>query len=336
MATRIEKRGTCPACMDDFQCATHENGKIVLGKHGWKEVGGRQVGVYGQATHVDKCFGVDWAPFEHSPDGTWAFLREVVYPGCLMLAARIDRLSKRPPLNYTVKVEVDGKLVEKIIKLTPESAEGAKLVRLWRKSERVEVSVYDLELESRAESAQARFNYNCRIGATLYAAAIDWVARELREGSGPAPTIHRALEKPSRRTRVWCGSVSRDLHETTVDAAVTCVRCKKQIEKGKKDALAREAFLRDVSSLREILAQPHTIAEIKKATGWTTKRVNAVLNHSYQVDNPAGYGPGTMTRWVSAFDTVYRPGKPNAYKVAPPLADTRGNNKSPFGPGGGA
>jgi len=91
-------RGTCPACF-----RAHDVDDSVLHKHGWSEVGRRTVGSHGNAWHVGACFGVGRKPFEVSPEGTWAFLTEVIFPAALAGGAIVNRLRARPTL--TIKYE---------------------------------------------------------------------------------------------------------------------------------------------------------------------------------------------------------------------------------------
>jgi len=66
--------GTCPACFRVLALADAEH----LARHGWREYGGRTVGVYGRAHHGGRCFGVDLPAFELTPEGAERFLRFLV------------------------------------------------------------------------------------------------------------------------------------------------------------------------------------------------------------------------------------------------------------------
>lgn len=91
-------KGTCPACFGHFVVV-----KGLIRKHGWSEMGGRQVGVYGHAYHTGECFGVGYEPFEKSTKGTIAFIE---YLGKLLVTveARLAYFNARPDMFYTGKI----------------------------------------------------------------------------------------------------------------------------------------------------------------------------------------------------------------------------------------
>ena len=63
--------GTCSWCFNDF--AATDRGISV--RHGWSEQGGtRRVGEQGNVFHSGSCGGMDFPPFELSPQGTYALL----------------------------------------------------------------------------------------------------------------------------------------------------------------------------------------------------------------------------------------------------------------------
>lgn len=94
MTTKTAQKGTCPAC---FRSMTVEHDQMH--KHGWREQGGRQVGSYHNAWHVGACFGVGYAPFELSPEGTKEYLKQRLRPYLASMQAELERLGTRPPLR---------------------------------------------------------------------------------------------------------------------------------------------------------------------------------------------------------------------------------------------
>jgi hypothetical protein len=100
--TKKTVKGTCGACFRKM--ALDANGRVL--RHGWREVGGRRVGSYGNVYHSGPCFGVARLPFEVSPDCTIAFVAEVLLPMALATGTRIDALAANPPIKYTGCVTV--------------------------------------------------------------------------------------------------------------------------------------------------------------------------------------------------------------------------------------
>ena len=95
--TKITTKGTCGACFRKM--ALDANGRVL--RHGWREVGGRRVGDYGNVYHTGNCFGCGRLPFEVSPDCTRDFVAEVLLPMALDTGSRIDALALNPAIKYT-------------------------------------------------------------------------------------------------------------------------------------------------------------------------------------------------------------------------------------------
>ena len=95
--TKTTVKGTCGACFKKF--ALDANGRVL--RHGWREVGGRRVGSYGNVYHTGNCFGCGRLPFEVSPDCTRDFVAEVLLPMALDTGSRIDALALNPAIKYT-------------------------------------------------------------------------------------------------------------------------------------------------------------------------------------------------------------------------------------------
>lgn len=93
----LQNTGTCPACF--------MNAKLVKGtmiRHGWAVSGRRQRGVWGLTFHSGPCFGVGYQPFELSPEGTKAYLRDALIPAIAQMEDKIGKLKSRP-LKLTIE-----------------------------------------------------------------------------------------------------------------------------------------------------------------------------------------------------------------------------------------
>lgn len=303
-ATMLEKRGTCPACMGEFQLYGTEV-KPVVGKHGWREVGGRRVGVYGLAEHVGECFGVDWAPFELSPEGTWAFLNQVVYPRCLAHLSYLERLAARCDVFVTDKV--DGK--DTRVALTPTNEAGSKRVEVYRLGRYVSETRYEKVRESKIAETEGAYRQDFSVGQNLCRLALAWKLQDLKDGSPQGPTVHFKNEG----ARVpYCGSRSYGLSTTEVETDVTCSRCMKAIEADHKADAARAALEADAAALTEhlrSLGKPQTKSQIKKALGWDTKRVNRAVDQAERPWRDGKTQPGTIRRADGDWN------KPEAFEV---------------------
>jgi len=217
-------RGTCPACF-----RAHDVDDSVLHKHGWSEVGRRTVGSHGNAWHVGACFGVGRKPFEVSPEGTWAFLTEVIFPAALAGGAIVNRLRARPTL--TIKYEWDTGARDsryravyepRTIELTAgETRKVSTGVNTWN----VRTFEYEYEWTLRLHNAEAEWESVKAEGARLYGAAAAWKAGTLAAKPVKTTTIHLL----GRAGRAMCaGWRSSGYRATTEDpAAVTCSRCRK-------------------------------------------------------------------------------------------------------------
>jgi hypothetical protein len=90
LAKQAAKR-TCPCC---FRAMALNKGGLVM-RHGWQEQGGRRAGSYGNAWHVGECFGVGYAPYEVSCQGTKDF-REVLLRTKAQMEKGLATLEARP------------------------------------------------------------------------------------------------------------------------------------------------------------------------------------------------------------------------------------------------
>ncbi len=297
-ARLVDKRGTCPACLGVFQLADIV-GKTVVGKHGWQEDGGRQVGVYDVVTHVGQCFGVGYEPFELSPKGSWEFMSQVLYPRCLGHLSYLARLASGCSLMVDHK-ESDGRIT--LVKLTPTNEAGTKKFYTYRVRGEF-VTAYDRERNRQVAKVSAFLRQDFESGSTLCAMALAWTLQPVMDGASPPPTVHF---KNEGARMVYCGSRSHYLKSTAVQADTTCGRCLKALAVAAAEQVAREAVGNDADELVKLLKEqgPKTVGQMKKALGWDTKRVNKALakadgdwrdpstrrvDHHYNGDKPDTY-----------------------------------------------
>jgi len=293
--TMMEKRGTCPACMGEFQLYSGD-GKVVIGKHGWREIGGRQVGVYGLAEHVGECFGVGWAPFEISAEGTWAFLDRVVYRRCLGHLSYLARLATCPPL-------LDSDRGKEPVELTPTNDAGAEVVRLYRREGFFTSTRYEQAREGHVRQTEGLYRQDFSVGQNLTRLALAWAPAEFKDGTPPGPTVH--FKKEGARLP-YCGSRSYGLHTVADEATVTCLRCTKTIDDGHKAEAAKVALEADAATLTEYLRANgrKTRSEIKKGLGWDTKRTNRAVDRA-----------GNPWKAIGTIRSVYDDKKPEAFEA---------------------
>jgi len=270
MTTMLEKKGTCPACMGEFHLYD-KSGKIVVGRHGWTEVGGRQVGHYGLASHVGECFGVGWAPFEISPEGTWAYLSQMVFPTCLGAIEFSERLKTFPSLFIERRKE--GTRETEFVEVTPENAEGCKRTGYSKKT------VYEVAHANKVAENDIVFRQAFRVGSELTALALAWEPRDVKDAPPEGPTVH--FKKEGARLP-FCGARSHGLSTTHDESKVTCSRCQKALATSKRDQAVRDAIAADADTVVALLSAngPQTKAQIKKALDWDTKRVNKAIDRA--------------------------------------------------------
>jgi hypothetical protein len=282
----------------------------VLGKHGWQEQGGRQVGVYGRAWHTGECFGVGWAPFELSPAGTWAFLTEVIFPATLRAHGWLETLRTGTP---TLTVEVYRKSVATTLVLTPTSPDGMVETRYYAASPdgRATLTIgtaYEAERQRQIGRTEMEVSRLMETGASLAKAATEWKLADLKDGSPKGPTVHFKNEG----ARVpYCGSRSYGLVTTTDASKVTCSRCQKALDTAAREQAERDALVADAATLTEWLRANgrKTKSEMKKGLGWDTKRVNRAVERAERPWENGKYQPG-------AIRSVYLPGKPETFEAA--------------------
>jgi hypothetical protein len=309
MTTMLQLRGTCPACFGEFQLHD-DSGKTVVGKHGWQEVGGRQVGVYHQAFHEGECFGFGWQPFELSPDGTWAFVNQILFPSALSEQSWIHRLTNETP-DLMVQVRRGRELLT--IVLTPTNEEGTEeegyndIVN--GRVEYVYGTAYEAERRRRLARAQNILESLMRRGAELCEAASGWKLADLKDGSPKGPTVH--LKREGARLP-YCGSRSHGLRTTMVEEAVSCTWCTKALEAEKARLRAKEALEKDAETLTAYLRTngPRTKSDLKTGLGWDAKRVNRAIDQAERPWRDGKTQPGTIC-------SIYNYPKPERFEALP-------------------
>lgn len=149
MVTATRYLGTCPVCYREQKLH-----KMAMVHHGYQRPG------YGYIQ--GDCFGVGWAPFERSPDGTIAYVERALQPMLERSELYLQRLQEglvtelsvpdysKPPTRFgreTKKITpADGYRFEQEVRnqithtqslirqLTSDIAERTERVRTWRES----------------------------------------------------------------------------------------------------------------------------------------------------------------------------------------------------------
>jgi hypothetical protein len=227
MAKTTTMRGTCPACFHK-----HDSNNGLVHRHGWSEQGGRRVGEYGRAWHTGACFGAGRKPFEASPEGTWAFLAEVVYPAALADGADVAHLLTRPVLtvSYTFDTGVrdtgvrywrTAKETRSVLLAPGATVKVSTGTNAWD----VRTLTYEHEWNALLHNAEASWKAVKEEGSRLYSAAVGWKAAVLAAKPAKLATVHLA----GRHGLALCtGWRTRGYRKVTTDPeAVTCVRCRK-------------------------------------------------------------------------------------------------------------
>lgn len=72
---KVKPEAVTAVCQCCFRAVVVKDGLIV--SHGWKEVGNRRQGSYGNVWHTGSCFGVGFKPFEVSCERTQWYVAEL-------------------------------------------------------------------------------------------------------------------------------------------------------------------------------------------------------------------------------------------------------------------
>ena len=218
-------QGTCPACFGTFALVeSRTTGDLRLARHGWSEMGGRQVGSYGHAWHVGACFGVGHKPFEVSPEGTIAFVSEVVFPSALNAQRARDHYATRPAIvrDYSASY-LDGYRYE----------DAPYQVRFQPGDERshdrrTSYPSYEQVWSATMKQAEAVLENINTTGTTLCDRIRTWAAAEVTDRPVKGPVVHYIAEgarKPACvRLRYPAG-----MRTTNDKAKTTCTRCRKAL-----------------------------------------------------------------------------------------------------------
>ena len=280
MGTTTTMRGLCPACFREMDV---DDG--VLHKHGWTEGGGRKVGEYGLAWHTGSCFGVGWAPFEVSPDGTWAYLKERLFPYALDVETTLGHLRGRPTLTVPYDFDTGESLGwghgtrKESRRVTLKPGETKKVETSCRNGySRTRTFDYEKELEKMITAYARELRAAKADGEATYTAADTWKPAKLKEKKANGATVHY---KRDGARAVFCSSRSHYL-TTSSDAAevlaspYACSRCRKALEAEAARKAVREAEKADGETLTGWVTKhgPAKAKTIKKALGWDTKRFN--------------------------------------------------------------
>lgn len=263
------KRGTCPVCFGKFDTT-----EASIGKHGWKEFGGRQVGVYGQAVHSGECFGLGYKPFELSSEGTVAYLETRLVPYLASVERALTHLATRPTLLVAKSQtwqERQAKKPEEMIELTFAAMPREYESVLARK-------VRDREEEKAAVEADiARFQ-------KLVA---EWAPGTLADKVAKVETVHLEITDRAGRQVASCATRRmfgrpQNLKKTTNKAAVTCSRCLKSMASDAAYVAKRDGEVADAEALVAWLKAngQATSKVIKAALTWDTKRFNRAVDRA--------------------------------------------------------
>lgn len=293
MANRM--KGTCPCCFGEFDV---EAGSGRIGRHGWKEIGDRRVGMYGRAMHTGSCFGVSYPAFEISSEGTEAYLAKVLIPTIEAVNKELERLANRPSLTVAYDFYASGgfRNAEKRSYVLKDGDEG--------------VSV-DCEPERNGYARKKHFSYDYYLGVAirkaerdlklfesdrdrLEAAVASWKPGELKAKKAKGPTVHLEVVRRGN-SYAACGSKSHFVKLDADESAVTCSRCKRSIEDAKKERATKAAVEADNKALVAFLTKegrPLPAKVIKAALGWDAKRFNKAKDFNYEVSTAyASRGP---------------------------------------------
>ncbi len=229
MAKKTTLEGTCPACFRTMALVEPAyNGDLRIGRHGWQESGGRQVGVYGQAWHQGACFGVGHKPFEVSPEGTIAFLEQVVFPSTLNAENRVAHLAGKPPiyLEHYAYGRAGGWGRTEKYPYTVRYQRGDVYTREVYTGDLL--SGYETVWEREFSAAGHALSNAMREGRELCARVAGWKLGKLSERKVKGPVVHY-LETGARKPACVRLRYPAGMRTTNEREHVTCVRCRKAI-----------------------------------------------------------------------------------------------------------
>lgn len=281
--------------------------QISIGRHGWQEQGGRQVGVYHQAWHEGACFGVGWLPFEISTEGTLEYLKQRLFPMAMMRENALQHYATRPEfieLDHETVRERNGFQTIKIecpyaTRIKPgDIAVERKYIHLRGTGGYYipAVPAYDDLLKSKVERVEAELRMIRIEAGHCYAAITSWARKELRDEERVA-TVHY---KVSSARVAYCGSRSFGIATTEDETKTTCSRCLKALASDELLRKGEAAKKRDGEALATWLRErgkPATTADIKKGLGWDAKRLNSAYD--------AAHRDRTVGRDWSSVKTLY-------------------------------
>lgn len=291
--------GTCSWCFGDF--AATDRGISV--RHGWSEEGGtRTVGEYGNVFHSGSCGGVDFPPFELSPEGTYAFLtlrkqnllslevredlvrggKEELFAEVLIGHTARTRYAFSQPQYGVVRILPRQSV---LLNQTPKNLEAVATYHNVPQSERP----YHLTIDERQITyatvlattlagllaAQERTTADI---ALLSTRIVEWSLQQLSLKPKVGPVVH-FLYKP-KATYTACGKKTEwaQFLMTTDAQDVTCSRCKAVMEKGAAADALRDAVVVNRERLAVLLRAAEKAASDANAPGGVlTKTIKAEL-----------------------------------------------------------
>jgi hypothetical protein len=240
MASRTDLEGTCPACFRTVALVERMAPKGVatsrrdlrIGRHGWSEAGGRQVGHYNQAWHVGECFGVGYQPFELSPEGTRAFVEQVLFPGALAAQNRQRYLATCPPV--VVELAFPGGYDRQAhryihyplcVRLQPSDNSPAPIGEYPNS---VRVPTYEKAWTAQLDQATAELGHYMGEGRVLCERIRTWKLERVTKRE-PRVVVH--AENTHRAGRLLCSfrTYSAGRNVTADHGKVTCTRCRKAL-----------------------------------------------------------------------------------------------------------
>lgn len=261
------KRGTCSVCFGEF-----DSTEISIGRHGWKEFGGRQVGVYGQAHHSGECFGLGYKPFELSSEGTVAYLETRLVPYLASVERELAHLASRPTLLVKKAQTWEERQAKKPTELVELTAEEPK---------------YNDVLARKVSDAEQEKKHITITIEKFRQIIADWKLGTLADKTAKVETVHMQIIDRHNRKVATCATrrmfgQPQNLKTTTDKASVTCSRCLKSMASDAAYTAKRDGEYADAETLVTFLKGngPATAKATKEALGWETKRFNRAVDRA--------------------------------------------------------
>lgn len=239
MSKNTQTKGTCQVCLKQHVV---KNGQIV--RHGWREVGNRRVGDYGNCYHTSSCWGSSNQPLELD---------------CKLTAERIGVLSME---LYRVRTRLQ-ELADKpeVLKITQRNYRTREMETLELKREDefeynhktgISYNDYRLRLVGQLERLQKQLQNDMTILAERVGT---WERKPLIEVPSTKRVAKLHLRGFWREGQVagvnLCGSRAYNYVKVTDTDRfddVTCTRCRKHVERITARNAKREAEAKDTAA----------------------------------------------------------------------------------------